>query len=206
MTDTLRLFFAMPLPTTALDAICAAQERMKRRASRSRLHARWTQPGSLHVTLKFLGSMDRALVPELAALLDAEARALSPIETQCVGMTGFSNSKRARVVVATLDDAKGRVARLGRGLEQGVEHYGVAPETRPFRTHVTVARLKTPGDISDWIEHAELESAGGLFEEVRLYSSELKPDGAVYQCLARSQFLGTCPVRASWPEPSTQPY
>ena len=191
MTDQLRLFFAMPLPAAALGAICAAQERMKRRASRSRLSPRWAEPESLHVTLKFLGLMDRAVLPELMALLNAEARSLSPIETRCTGITGFSSPKRARVVVATLDDALGLVARLAQGLEQGVIRYRIAPETRPFRTHVTVARLRTPGDIRDWIDHAALEAACGLFEEARLYSSELKPTGAVYRCLGAARFGGT---------------
>jgi 2'-5' RNA ligase len=161
---------------------------MKRRASRSRLSPRWTPPESLHVTLKFLGSMDRAVLPELLALLDAEARGLSPIETCATGMTGFSSAKRARIVVATLDDARGLVARLAGGLEHGVERFGVAPDTRPFRTHVTVARLRMPGDIREWIDHAALESVSGLFEEARLYSSELKPTGAVYRCLGAARF------------------
>jgi RNA 2',3'-cyclic 3'-phosphodiesterase len=188
MTDQLRLFFAMPLPLAARDAIRAAQERMKRRANRSRLSPRWTPPDSLHVTLKFLGSLDRAVLPELIALLDAETRDLSPIDTRCTGVTGFSSPQRARVVVATLEDARGRVARLARGLEQGVERYGIAPETRPFRPHVTIARLRVPGDISEWVEHAALESASGLFEEVRLYSSDLEPTGAVYRCLGAARF------------------
>jgi len=190
MTDQLRLFFAMPLPAAALEAICAAQERMKRRASRSRLSPRWTQPESLHVTLKFLGAMDRAVLPELVALLDTQARGLSPIETCCTGMTGFASPKRARIVVATLDDARGVVARLARSLEQGVERYGIAPETRAFRTHVTVARLRMPGDISEWLDHGALEPASGLFEEARLYSSELKPTGAVYHCLRAAKLGG----------------
>ena len=190
MTDQLRLFFAMPLPSAALNAICAAQERMKRRAARSRLLPRWTLPERLHVTLKFLGSMDRAVLPELMALLDAEARSLCPIETRCTGITGFSSAKRARVVVATLDDGRGLVARLAQGLEQGVTRYRIEPDTRPFRTHVTIARLRTPGDVRDWIDHAALESAGGLFEEARLYSSELKPTGAVYHCLGTTRFGG----------------
>ncbi|MBN1610426.1 MAG: RNA 2',3'-cyclic phosphodiesterase [Polyangiaceae bacterium] len=190
MTDQLRLFFAMPLPPVALSALCAAQERMKRRAIRSRLSPHWTRPENLHVTLKFLGSMDRAVLPELVALLETEARGLDPIETRTTGMTGFSSPKRARVVVATLEDARGLVARLARNLEQGVERHGIALETRPFRTHVTVARLRMPGDISEWIDHAALGSTSGLFEEARLYSSELKPTGAVYRCLAAARFGG----------------
>jgi RNA 2',3'-cyclic 3'-phosphodiesterase len=149
MTDQLRLFFAMPLPAAALAAISAAQERMKRRASRSRLAPRWTQPESLHVTLKFLGSMDRAIVPELLALLEAEVRGMSPIETRCTGITGFSGPQRARVVVATLEDARGLVTRLAQSVESGVVRYDIAPETRPFRAHVTLARLRAPGDIRD---------------------------------------------------------
>lgn len=189
MTDPLRLFFAMPPPAAVLEALCVAQQRMMRRARRSRLSVRWTKPESLHLTLKFLGFMDRAIVPELTALLAAEARTLSPIETTCTAVTGFSSPERARVVAAVLDDTKGLVARLARSLEQGVERHGIAPEHRPFRAHVTVARLKTPGNVADWIEHAELEAASGLFEEARLYACDRRPTGAVYDCLARVRFL-----------------
>ena len=104
-------------------------------------------------------------------------------------MTAFKSPKRARVVVASLADEGSIAADLVDRVESRVEELGIPREDRRFRPHVTVARIKRPGNASDFIDVAALEPAAFVLDELRLYRSRLLPTGSEYTVLA-SEKLG----------------
>lgn len=142
------------------------------------------------MTLKFLGWIPAERVDAFARVVDEQARSTQPITSRLGRVTAFPSERRARVIVAELDDPEGRVAELAARLEAAAEALGVARETRAFRPHVTFGRIKRPVDATAWLEAAELEPAPLLFRELRLYQSLLLPTGSVYQVLRSAPLEG----------------
>jgi 2'-5' RNA ligase len=79
-------------------------------------------------------------------------------------------------------------ARLFEHVMTGLEHNGVMQRAkRPFRPHLTVARLRVPTALQPKSECCE---APYRIESVCLYRSELKREGAVYTVLERTRMEG----------------
>lgn len=182
-----RAFFALPVPDGALDALRRARDALRRRAERSGATARFLPDEALHVTLCFLGSMSRDRVPGFVHALETCAPD-SPIDASLSELGAFSSPKRARVVVAELSDPEGRITGLARRLSETAEALGVSLEERSFRPHVTLARIRRPSDVRDWLAHATLDRVALRFGELRLYESQLHPQGSRYSVLARAEF------------------
>ncbi len=188
MTERIRAFFALPVPDAAIDALLEMQGRMK--SAHSRLHPRWTTREQLHVTLKFLGSVDEEHVPALSSAVQQLGASTPAADTRIDELGAFGSVRRARVLVAHVADESGVIAALAERLEMVAGEIGVPPETREFRAHVTLARIKRPGDASDLIEAAGFEPIELCFDELRLYRSVLRPTGSEYSVLARTALTG----------------
>jgi 2'-5' RNA ligase len=87
------------------------------------------------------------------------------------------------VVTLELADSHGVFAALFQRVMEGLEAGGVMQrEKRPFRPHLTIARLRDPGPVRP---RSESEQARFAVESVCLYRSELRREGAMYTVVAR---------------------
>lgn len=175
-----RLFVAVPLPGELQALVRRAQELLPP------VHGlRPLKPDQLHVTLAFIGEVD----PEKAAI----ARRI--VQTVPGDMGGealierflmLPSASRARVVALELADALGVFAALFETVMGGLEAGGVMKrEKRPFRPHLTIARLRTPSAVRPRYEG---EQARFAVQSVCLYQSELRREGAVYTAVCRRTF------------------
>ena len=179
----MRLFVALELPREAV----AALEDFARGAASPDVW-RTVPPESLHVTLAFLGSVEEALVPDIAAVLDAGGSAAPRLS---LAGTLLLPPSRPRVLAAALEDPDGTLTAMQARLSEALERLAVyEPERRPFRPHVTVARLRPRARAprQAGTEPPPLEFHG---TSVTLFSSRTSPSGARYEALAR---YGLAPV------------
>lgn len=163
-----RLFIAVTPPEEILDRI-ARLERPDERGVRYTGRHQW------HVTLRFLGEADPREAVEALGRLEAE-----PVEV----VLGPEVTRLGRHVVVV--PAEG-LAELAAAVGEVTADIGRPPDTRPFAGHLTIARLKRRG--SGRVVGAPLE---GRFTagRVELISSELGPDGPLYETVA-TRALGT---------------
>jgi 2'-5' RNA ligase len=180
-----RAFFALPVPGEALDALRRARDALERRAERSRITARFVRDEALHLTLCFLGHVSRDAIPDFERVLKACAPD-SPISVSFAALGAFSSPKRASVVVAELSDPEGRLTELARRLSAAAAGLGFSLEERAFRPHVTLARMRRPSDVREWLAHSTLDRVSVRFEELCLYESELHSGGSRYSVIARA--------------------
>lgn len=184
-----RQFVAVPLPLS---------DDLERRLAQCR--AAWTgagptprfgRAGQLHLTLRFLGDVDPDREP---ALHDSLAALRVPaMELEVDGTLGvFAGVARARVLWARVAGSGLPALReLAREVEGVVRRAGFAPEPKPFRPHVTLARWRgrpPPTDVvRDHLARARFgsEPLRWTAAELLRYRSELRPDGARYQVVAR---------------------
>ncbi|HEY8088748.1 MAG TPA: 2'-5' RNA ligase family protein, partial [Polyangiaceae bacterium] len=85
----------------------------------------------------------------------------------------------------------GAIAALAGKVEKLALKRGVEKEERPYRPHVTLARLKLGYDARRWLRPELAEGAGAIRASgLTLYRSELGGEVAKYIPLARFAFNG----------------
>jgi len=94
---------------------------------------------ALHVTMAFLGECPADVVPDLAAVVQASA---APVPVLGVSGALWLAPRRPHVLTVALDDADGALEIVHGRLWEGLEPLGFRPEDRPFRPHLTVARVR----------------------------------------------------------------
>jgi 2'-5' RNA ligase len=149
--------------------------------------ARWQDDEQLHVTVRFIGEVDRRHAEDIAAALAGVAGATPSVRVDGVGMferRGRVDTLWARIVPAA------PLAALHRKVEQALARAAVAPDPRRYLPHVTLARLARaaadPVAIERWAAgHAVLASPAFAMPHLILYESILAHDGARYEAIAR---------------------
>jgi RNA 2',3'-cyclic 3'-phosphodiesterase len=190
----MRCFVGIPLPGELVEYICAAG-RTVRTEDPSWSSGKWVPAQNLHITVHFLGDIDEA---ELGLLGNAMREALCEMpefELPLGEVRAVPNTRRCRMVWATLLDPEGACAELARRVQDAAVQFGVPPEERRFTPHITLCRAKNPGPIKDHVLSAATSDMRRFGETVSvglvtLYSSRLMPHGAVYSSVEEWQLRG----------------
>jgi 2'-5' RNA ligase len=187
MQAAVRAFIAIALP----DNIVRYVETLQNQLRAAGLKLNWVRPRSIHLTLKFLGDIEQAQVEHVAAAMQSAARQNAPLELAVQGMGVFPTLKRPRVLWVGVGGQTDGLLNLHRSLEDALAGAGIAREERPFKAHLTVARIKSqvaPQQLIQAIEKGAQSAPLPLpVNEVGLFQSRLQPTGAVYTLLARGR-------------------
>lgn len=149
--------------------------------------ARWQDDDQLHLTLRFIGAVDRPLGEDIAAAL-AGIHAPVP-QVSLAGVGRFEHRGRTDTLWAGLAPTDA-LHHLHRKVEQACARAGLAPDRRAYAPHVTLARLaRSHGlapEIDGWLAaHAGLASQPFTMAHLLLYESHLGGEGARYEPIAR---------------------
>ncbi|MDZ3833261.1 MAG: RNA 2',3'-cyclic phosphodiesterase [Sphingopyxis sp.] len=146
--------------------------------------ARWQNDDQLHLTLRFVGEVDHHRAEDIAAALGAlHAPAIT---ARIAGVSLFEHHGRPHMVWAGVEPAE-PLAALHRKVEQLLQRVGIAPETRAFVPHITLARLnRAARPLAPFLVfNGDLGSPPFRFDHVILYESELAHGGSRYHPIAR---------------------
>ena len=140
-----RLFTAIELPEEAQNQLADLEQPL--------LGAKWVDIDNLHLTLRFIGDVDGGVARELMAELDSVDTDAFEIALAGVGVFGGDDPKAlwAGVTPCPALDA------LARAHERAARNAGLPPEKRPFKAHVTLARLRnaSPAQVAAFLgQHA----------------------------------------------------
>lgn len=182
MAGRIRCFVGLPLPEAwrlALNRVTA------RLALRLASRIAWTGPDNWHLTLKFLGEVDEARLPEVAAALGSIDFAAPCLRLGRAG--GFGPGAAPKTLWAGLELGEQACASLAGDVDRALALCGFAPERRPFRAHVTLGRVKAAAVGDDWAAPGE-ELVREVFAPARpgrlvLWRSILGPGGPKYVAL-----------------------
>ncbi len=167
-----RLFVALALPNPVraeLTALCAGLP-----------GARWVPPENLHLTLRFIGELDRSDIAEIDDALSHIAAAPLDVALGTLGFFGKGRAIRALWIKAVRSSA---LVALQARVESRLVRAGCAPETRKFVPHITLARLKRaqPKAVEQFVaDHSMFKLDPFPVQALTLYSSFLSHAGAIY--------------------------
>jgi 2'-5' RNA ligase len=143
----------------------------------------------MHVTLTFIGALASDAAEPLGKALGAIAESTPALKPCVFRVDAFPRARDARLVVALLRDDGGEIAKIAERIDKAARKFGVEPEARRFKPHVTLARLKMPYDTRKWVHPELAENAGECTAtQMTLYRSVLSKDGSVYTPLASFGF------------------
>ncbi len=160
--NTSRLFVAIRLPAHIRQRIVDATVPLRQIAE-----VRWVAIGQLHVTLRFVGKVGGARVDVIRAAIADAIPPLPPFRVRLAAGGAFPSARRPRVVWIGVHSSP-PLRQLHQAVEQGVVDAGVTPDTKPFRPHVTLGRVRrgrAPGALSRWIDDLSFETS---FEVARV--------------------------------------
>ena len=144
---------------------------------------RWVSDDNLHLTLRFIGEVERPLADDIAAAL-AHLR-FEAFELRLAGV-GMFEQRNGGAVWAGIEPRE-PVAALAAKVERACVAAGVEPERRAFHPHVTLARWNRRGAAA---AHALIERNRALasppfaVDRFVLFESRLSRHGAHYEAVA----------------------
>lgn len=186
----MRLFVALEIPSGVRSEV----EALMRNVERELPKARWVRPAGLHLTLAFLGEVDRGRVTALVPALTAAFGAGSPFTLVAAGGGGFPPHRPARVVWVGLhgvgaEDGPRLAALQAQVAASAAFAAGIEPDRRAFHAHLTLARpvMPWPASAVERLVRAADRRFGEPFavEEGVLVESELGPGGSKYRTVER---------------------
>jgi 2'-5' RNA ligase len=180
MNDTFRAFIAVDLPQNVKSFLSEAQEALKVYGFR----VKWVRPQNIHLTLKFLGNTATADTDKIAGAMALTAGNCPVVSLAAKGIGVFPNARRPRVIWVGLNGQLEILANLQQTLDAHLADLGFPRETRAFKSHLTLGRVKGK-IVSERMKAAidklkEFESESFEINQVILFKSELRPSGAVY--------------------------
>ncbi|MEV6673414.1 RNA 2',3'-cyclic phosphodiesterase [Streptomyces sp. NPDC051162] len=170
----MRLFAAVNPPPEVVAELAAAVAPLHSLPGAE--HLRWTEPGSWHFTLAFLGEVDAALLPELTERLGRAARRHPPHELRFAGGGRFGD----RVLWVGADGERTVLRDLARSTAAGARRAGVAVDsTHDFHAHLTLARASGPVRLRPYAEAlADFAGTPWTVDRLELVRSRLPASGA----------------------------
>ncbi len=179
----LRAFIALPLEEAARAAIAGIIKTLngagREQAGRGRIA--WVRPENIHLTLKFLGSIDEAGVRRAKEALDAIGDS-APFSLDLRGIGAFPSPARPRVIwigIGRHEQVQALVDKLEARL------HDLHSEDRPFSPHITIGRVRDPFPLAVLEKRKGLWNdaviASSLVDRVTLFRSLLSPQGVVYR-------------------------
>ena len=146
--------------------------------------ARWQDDTQLHLTLRFIGEVDRHRANDIADLL-AGIR-FAPFDVRIEGVGSFDRKGVVDTLWAGVQP-RDPLAQLHRKIDRACVRTGLAPEGRAYLPHVTLARTnRASGSLEPFLARtAGLRLGPWEVDAYLLYESFLRPEGSVYEPVMR---------------------
>jgi 2'-5' RNA ligase len=167
-----RLFTALEIPPAVADSLSAIRGGLP--------GARWIDPADYHVTLRFMGDVDRVTADDLYEGL-AQRAPRTPFAVTIDALSAFGGD-RPRALVARVVPTPGLSALQAEG-ERIARAAGLPPETRKYTPHVTLARLRrhSPGEIAAFLAmQGQVRPLVFMAERFGLFSARDSVGGGPY--------------------------
>jgi RNA 2',3'-cyclic 3'-phosphodiesterase len=179
----IRAFIALTLNSAVIEKIAGASTQLRAEIA----GVRWVTPANFHLTIKFLGSLDEALIERIQKTLEQQLRPFPRFTISAKGLGVFPGPKRPRVLWVGLNSD--RLVSLASRVESALQPLGFATESRAFTPHLTIGRWRQtdvpPESLGRQLENWKAYDFGASrVEYVKVIQSLLKPDGASYADLA----------------------
>ncbi|MHA3775019.1 RNA 2',3'-cyclic phosphodiesterase [Verrucomicrobiota bacterium sgz303538] len=189
--ENFRVFVAITPDVPVLDAVEEKVSALKRDITAREV--RWEHRSKWHVTLRFLGDVPSADIPDLTTALKATCGGLRPFVARARGFGAFPSLRRPRVLWAGIEDEGRDLMALQAAVSESIARFTSERDEKRFHPHLTIARIRVENrrlssHIATVLEPAlQADFATWGVCRVELWRSVLGPGGSQYELLAQVQ-------------------
>jgi RNA 2',3'-cyclic 3'-phosphodiesterase len=194
--EKIRSFIAIELSEEIKTGLKQLQDRLK---APDPSIAKWVDPHSIHLTLKFLGYVDADKIAAIIQSIHAATTTVNPFALQVDGLGSFPSPDRVQVIWVGLIGDLERLQVLQENIELYVAPLGFPTEKRRFTAHLTLARVRE--SVTPFQRQALGKVIAGTQTEpnlpvevnsISLMRSRLTPAGAIYTKLSSVELKSPC--------------
>jgi len=182
-----RLFFGIRVSVQTANALAGAAETLARRGKDAGLDIRWVPPINYHLTLKYLGWTRHETVEALRDVVAEAIAGMPRLTFRTARIDAFPGLDKGSIIWAGVESPA--VVELHERIERATVAFGYPAEPRPFRPHITLARLRETRPLKEVV----LPLSEQMFSDTRadavtLFESQAKSSGSVYVEVAKIPF------------------
>jgi len=177
-----RIFIAINFPDDLKKSILDSQNKLKKFG----WPVRWVGETNMHLTLKFLGSINEESLKKLRQIVGGVVSRYKLFTIEFKDLLAFPTLSKPRVIgVAILENQE--LENLANDLRKQVDEANIGEkEVRPFQGHVTIGRVKNPR--GHWQALSKIDFSDSFtVKSVEIMESILKPEGPVYKVVETFQ-------------------
>ena len=180
-----RLFWAVNLPAEIKSKLTSLQSLMQGVPA----DVKWVEQQNLHLTVKFMGDVDRTKINDLVQAVKMAVADCGPISLELRGTGFFPHSRQPRVIWVGVRGEVDKFRRLHHLVEKSLIALGIPSESKVFSPHLTVGRVRSPKGVGDLVHNLESTQELNCFGRldvttIELMASELTLKGPVYSVVA----------------------
>lgn len=143
---------------------------------------RWVKSEGQHITLKFFGELDEAMVENIRTRLSSIEDKFESFEATIKGVDAFPNKRRTRVIVVTLEKGVDIAKAIFNDIEIALLPLGFEGEKRDYTPHITLGRKKEQSPILER-DIPSLNGMSFIVDRLVMFRSTLTKEGAIYSPL-----------------------
>ena len=183
--DLTRTFVALVLPPSWTEYLAQVSDRL--RAGTAGLS--WVKAGNVHITVRFLGDLGDSGVKRVGTAVLRSAEGLEAPRARLGGLGGFPSLVKPRVLWMGLSEGEEAVRAVGSVVNDAIRLAGFGPLDKPFRPHMTLARVREGAKGLDAIRTASIPEPPPAepLDHICVMKSELHPSGSRYTALTEAR-------------------
>lgn len=190
--ERIRSFIAIELPDTLKRKLSQLEDELKKTAPNAGV--KWVNPHSIHLTLKFLDSIDINRISSISKAMELASGEATPFQLKPGVPGAFPSLRRPQVVWIGLSGDIDRLKALQQRLDSNLANIGFAAESRSFSPHLTLARvrqetsLRERQNLGEQLAKTSVNLVATInVSAINLMRSELTRTGAIHHriCSAR---------------------
>ena len=191
--EQVRSFIAIELPDELKLGLTQLEAQLK---MSKQPWVKWVDPYSIHLTLKFLGSIAVDRISEITRAMEEAIQGISPFHLEVKDLGVFPSLRRVQVAWVGISGEVDKLSQLQQHLESNLARLGFAPETRPFTPHLTLARLRNRASLDERQSFGQLIATTRFeatytikVDAISLMRSQLTREGAIYSRISSVRLM-----------------
>jgi len=198
--EQIRSFIAIELPDAVKLELIQLEARLK---SGKQPWVKWVDPGSIHLTLKFLGNIAMDRTGEITGAIEEAARGIPPFHLEVKDLGVFPNLRRVQVAWVGISGEVDKLGQLQQRIDSNLARLGFAPESRRFTAHLTLARLRNQASpderqrFGQLIGETRFEAGSIEVDAISLMRSQLTREGAIHSRISSVRLKKPLPTASA---------
>ena len=205
--ETIRSFLAIRLNIEVVHSLSDVQLKLRDVCEESNVKVSWVPPPNMHVTMRFLGQVTAPMAHALKEMLGSVLANFHTFELEVSGLGTFPSPERPRIIWAGLNEGSEHLERLYKLISDRLISAGFNIDEKPFKSHVTLGRIKRGNSdaLSAFIAENNTSFGTSVVRNLYCYRSDLKSTGAEHHVLWRLPFVGRVKKTEPRPVPVKEP-